>query len=161
VHSRQTLQGAAASTASSSTALTATSTTTASTTATATAAATTAQTSAAVTQGPVGQPSPTPENAGGPTPYTYTTTDANGNYITVVATFTPSFAKTTPYTPTGSGTIIQYSQWLSMVGSNSGAPAASQGANSASRMDVNIGLLLGAISTALIYVLGRSLVGLV
>jgi hypothetical protein len=146
---------AAASTTSPSTAAT----TTTATSTTATAAATTAQGQ----QGPIGQPASTPANAGGPTPYVYTTTDANGNYIPVSATFVPTFPSTTPYTPTGTGTILQYSAWLSMVGNNTGAlnnPVASQGANPASRMDVNFALLLATISTVLMSILGPSLVGL-
>lgn len=99
-------------------------------------------------QGPVGQPASTPETPGGPTPFVYTTTDANGNYITVSATFTPSFPQTIPYTPTGSGTILQYSDWLSQIGNNTGAlnqPVASQAANPASRAGANIRLLSGAV----------------
>ncbi|KAI0249816.1 hypothetical protein BJV78DRAFT_1283636 [Lactifluus subvellereus] len=134
-----------------------TSPTTAAVTATSTAATAAATTQAAVNQGPVGQPGATPENPGGPTPYVYTTTNANGNYIPVSATFTPSFRSTTPYTPTGSGTVLQYSAWLSMVGSNTGAannPVASAATNPASRLGVDIGLLLGGISTAFMGVLG-------
>lgn len=99
-------------------------------------------------QGPVvGQPGTTPLTPGGPTPYTYTTTDANGDFVTVLATFTPSFT-TIPVTPTGTGTVLQYSQWLSQIGTNTGAlgqPVASQSANRASRAIVNIRLLSGVV----------------
>ncbi|TDL25644.1 hypothetical protein BD410DRAFT_784684 [Rickenella mellea] len=68
-------------------------------------------------QGPVGQPPPTV--AGGVTTYKYTTTDANGDMTVIHDTFTPSFATTgTPAKPTLSGTIMQYSAFLSMVGNN-------------------------------------------
>jgi hypothetical protein len=150
VHSSQTLAGAAATTTSSA-AAGVTATTTAATSPT-----TAAVTTAPVQQGPVGQPGSTPENAGDPTPFVYTTTDANGDYIPVTATFTPSFPSTTPYTPTGSGTVLQYSAYLSMA--SSGGAGATQGANSASRPGVDIGLLLGGISTAFMGVLGWWLV---
>lgn len=152
MHSSQTLAGAAATTTSSAAAVTAT---TAAATSPTTAAATTAA-ATQVQQGPVGQPGSTPENAGDPTPFVYTTTDANGDFIPVTATFTPSFPSTTPYTPTGSGTVLQYSAYLSMV--SSGGAGATQGANLASRPGVDIGLLLGGISTALMGVLGWWLV---
>ncbi|KAH9058330.1 hypothetical protein EDB87DRAFT_1626025 [Lactarius vividus] len=109
-------------------------------------------------QGPVGQPGSTPETPGGPTPFVYTTTDANGNYVAVSATFTPTFPQTIPYTPTGSGTILKYSDWLSQIGNNTGAlnqPIASQAANPASRAGANISLLSGAVlSTVLAGVVG-------
>ncbi|KAI1786760.1 hypothetical protein LXA43DRAFT_1032386 [Ganoderma leucocontextum] len=67
-------------------------------------------------QGPVGQPQTA---AGGPTIYTYTTTDANGQTEAVVATFTASFGPTTGGSITASpGTILNYSTWRSSVGSN-------------------------------------------
>jgi hypothetical protein len=109
-------------------------------------------------QGPVGQPGTTPLSPGGPTPYIYTTTDANGSYIPVTATFTPAFPSTTPYTPTGSGTVLGYSAWLSMVGASGTSPAASQAPNSASRAGVGLSLLLGALSMAIVGVVGRSIV---
>ncbi|KAH9037922.1 hypothetical protein EDB85DRAFT_1935386 [Lactarius pseudohatsudake] len=108
----------------------------------------TAATTSPNEQGPVGQPGTTPETPGGPTPFVYTTTDANGNYVTVSATFTPTFPQTIPYTPTTSGTILKYSDWLSQIGNNTGAlnqPVASQAANAASRAGANISLLSGAV----------------
>ena len=159
---RQTLQPG--STTSSNAATTATSTTSAATAATSASTAS-SSTAAAVTtptqvqQGPVGQPATTPESAGGPTPYVYTTTDANGNYVTVSATFTPAFPATTPYTPTGSGTVLGYSAYLSMVGNHTAGAA--QAGNPASRAGVNLKLLLGAISVlsvAISDIIGRSLV---
>jgi hypothetical protein len=104
-------------------------------------------------QGPVvGQPGTTPVTPGGPTPYTYTTTDANGDYVTVLATFTPSFT-TIPVSPTGTGTILQYSEWLSQIGTNTGAlgqPVASQLANPASRAIANIRVLSGVVVTTVL-----------
>ncbi|KAJ7116313.1 hypothetical protein C8R44DRAFT_792145 [Mycena epipterygia] len=59
--------------------------------------------------GPVGQPGPTDGTAGAPTPYTYTTTDAAGDTIPVVATFTPSFATTVMPSLTFKATVLDYS----------------------------------------------------
>lgn len=148
----QTLGGAVTTSASQTTQTAATTAPTTSPTATAT--ATTA------IQGPVGQPGTTPVTPGGPTPYTYTTTDANGNTVIATATFTPSFPATTPYTPTGSGTVIGYSQWLSMIGNNTSGlnrPVASQAANIASRAGVQLGLSLGAVLLTIMGLLGGSL----
>ncbi|KAH9959667.1 hypothetical protein BC827DRAFT_1384663 [Russula dissimulans] len=88
-------------------------------------------------QGPVGQPAETPENAGGPTPFTYTTTDANGNYVATTGVFTPSFPATTPFTPTGTGTVLPYSVWLSMVkASSTSTGAAAEHVNVGSRSSI-------------------------
>jgi hypothetical protein len=49
---------------------------------------------------------------------------------------------------TASGTILQYSDWLGKIGTNTGAlnqPGASQAANPASRASANISLLSGAL----------------
>ncbi|KAI6129911.1 hypothetical protein EV401DRAFT_1927255 [Pisolithus croceorrhizus] len=59
---------------------------------------------------------------GGPTPYTYTTTNALGE--TGPATVLP--------TPTTTGTILNYSSWLALVGTNTVA------ANAASRISQSI-----------------------
>ncbi|KAI0322143.1 hypothetical protein OF83DRAFT_17632 [Amylostereum chailletii] len=68
-------------------------------------------------QGPVGQPAATSNaEVGGPTPFTYTTTDAQGNVIQVEATFTPSFPQTQQPNPATTGTILAYSDWLGLVG---------------------------------------------
>ncbi|KZT65877.1 hypothetical protein DAEQUDRAFT_813961 [Daedalea quercina L-15889] len=58
------------------------------------------------------------------TVYTYTTTDAAGNTVAVEATFTPSFAPTTTPTPTGSGTILDYSQWIASASTAAASSAA-------------------------------------
>ncbi|KAJ7721737.1 hypothetical protein DFH07DRAFT_296301 [Mycena maculata] len=64
--------------------------------------------------GPVGQPATTEADAtaGALTPYTYTTTNAAGNTIAVVATFTPSFATTVAPSATFQATVLNYSQYL-------------------------------------------------
>ncbi|KAF7321852.1 Protein kinase domain-containing protein [Mycena kentingensis (nom. inval.)] len=61
--------------------------------------------------GPVGQPA-TGGSAGVPTPFTYTTTDGNGQTIAVLATFTPSIATTRPVSLTFSATVLDYSQYI-------------------------------------------------
>ncbi|EGN99039.1 hypothetical protein SERLA73DRAFT_168593 [Serpula lacrymans var. lacrymans S7.3] len=87
------------------------------TTPTSTAALTTT-TTAAQQQGPVGQPAPTQAQVGGPTPYTYTTTDADGNTETLLGTFIPTGPESVLPTPTTTGTILDYSSWLGLVGTN-------------------------------------------
>ncbi|KAG8213162.1 hypothetical protein J3R82DRAFT_11571, partial [Butyriboletus roseoflavus] len=79
--------------------------------------------------GPVAQPATEPATPGGPTPYVYTTTDAQGNTVTLQGIFTPTGPQTVLPTPTTTGTILGYSQWLSMIGTYT-APA------SAARMSV-------------------------
>lgn len=73
-------------------------------------------TPAPVQQGPVGQPAPTTD--AGQTVYVYTTTDANGDLEEFTATFTPSYQplSTAPFTTTG--TVLSYSDWLGLVGTN-------------------------------------------
>lgn len=56
-----------------------------------------------------------------------------GATIGVVDTFTPIFAPSTPYTPVSTGTVLQYSQWLSMVGGTSAAAAAASELSSGSQ----------------------------
>lgn len=90
---------------------------------------TTTSTTAATTtttlgQGPVGQPAPT--GAQSPTVYTYTTTDANGVTTAVIDTFTPTFFQSTHSPVLSTGTILDYSSWLSMVGTNTGNAQATQ-----------------------------------
>ncbi|TFY72048.1 hypothetical protein EVG20_g951 [Dentipellis fragilis] len=69
---------------------------------------------APVQQGPVGQPGPTA--AQGETPYTYTTTDANGDPTAIQDVFTPTFPATTPADIPATGTVLDFSQWLGMIG---------------------------------------------
>ncbi|KZS99494.1 uncharacterized protein LAESUDRAFT_765467 [Laetiporus sulphureus 93-53] len=58
----------------------------------------------------------------GLTTYYYTTTDAAGATEVILATFTPTFAPTTiPAAPSHTGTILDYSQWLSLIGASSSA----------------------------------------
>lgn len=63
----------------------------------------------------MGQPAATVPNSG-ETPYTYTTTDANGAYTAVAAIFTPSFAATQLPVLTTTGTILDYSAWIGLIG---------------------------------------------
>ncbi|KAF5359260.1 hypothetical protein D9756_003232 [Leucocoprinus leucothites] len=79
-------------------------------------------------QGPVAEPAPTPQGAGGVTPYTYITV-INGVTTTVADNFTPTNPASTPVTPTGTGTIWDYSQYMSVFG----APQATSGAVSQSK----------------------------
>ncbi|KAG6334113.1 hypothetical protein ID866_4975 [Astraeus odoratus] len=82
------------------------------------------QTSTTTTSTPVGgggvveQTQSEPLTPGGPTPYTYTTTNAAGETIAVVATFTPTGPQTILPTPTTTGTVLDYSSWLGMIGTN-------------------------------------------
>ncbi|KAJ8586256.1 hypothetical protein M405DRAFT_864732 [Rhizopogon salebrosus TDB-379] len=68
-------------------------------------------------QGPVGQPAPTTNlTPGGPTPYTYTTTNAAGQTVAVEGTFTPTGPATTLPTPTTTGSIMNYSSYTAIYG---------------------------------------------
>ncbi|KAG5639145.1 hypothetical protein H0H81_006404 [Sphagnurus paluster] len=83
-----------------------------------------------VPEGPVGQPQATSFSPGGVTPYTYTTV-VDGVTSVLVDNFTPTNPATQPITVGASGTILDYSSWLSQYGaqttgkSGSGARAAS------------------------------------
>jgi hypothetical protein len=77
-----------------------------------------------IQQGPVGQPPATTYSAGGPTPFTYYTTNANGQLTPVVATFIPTFPATVLPPPSTTGTVWAYSQYLSAVGTNTVPPKA-------------------------------------
>ncbi|EPQ54145.1 hypothetical protein GLOTRDRAFT_139526 [Gloeophyllum trabeum ATCC 11539] len=63
----------------------------------------------------VGQPGPSP--ATGAIPYQYTTVVAGATQV-IQDTYTPTFPVITPVIPTSTGTVLDYSQWLSMVGTN-------------------------------------------
>ncbi|KAG1870715.1 hypothetical protein DFJ58DRAFT_22343 [Suillus subalutaceus] len=69
-------------------------------------------------QGPVEQPGSTVLVPGGPTPYTYTTTNAAGSTVAVLATFTPTGPATVLPTPTTTGTILNYSSYLASAGTS-------------------------------------------
>ncbi|KAF8134854.1 hypothetical protein EV363DRAFT_1321845 [Boletus edulis] len=84
--------------------------------------ATTLAVTTATQVGPVGQPGTTPVAPGGPTPYQYTTTDANGNQVVLQGVFTPTGPQTVLPAATTTGTVLPYSQWLSMIGTYT-APA--------------------------------------
>jgi len=72
-------------------------------------------------QGPVEQPGSTVLVPGGPTPYTYTTTNAAGSTVAVLATFTPTGPATVLPTPTTTGTILNYSSYVASVGTGAAA----------------------------------------
>lgn len=82
--------------------------------------------------GVVGQPvTPTVEPYG-PTPFQYTTTNGLGQATVVQGIFTPTAPPTTVPSPTMTGTVLDYSAWLGMIGTNT-VPA-----NAASRLSSSI-----------------------
>ncbi|KAG1852928.1 hypothetical protein C8R48DRAFT_723775 [Suillus tomentosus] len=80
-----------------------------------------ATTSTTQNQGPVEQPGSTVLTPGGPTPYTYTTTNAAGSTVAVLATFTPTGPATVLPTPTTTGTVLNYSSYVASVGTGAAA----------------------------------------
>ncbi|EIN04937.1 hypothetical protein PUNSTDRAFT_122627 [Punctularia strigosozonata HHB-11173 SS5] len=66
-------------------------------------------------QGPVGEPTPT---QAGVTVYIYTTTDANGDTVVSSDTFTATFSSFPTTVSSFTGTVLGYSDWTSMVGTN-------------------------------------------
>ncbi|OJA16473.1 hypothetical protein AZE42_06875 [Rhizopogon vesiculosus] len=69
-------------------------------------------------QGPVGQPAQTTNlTPGGPTPYTYTTTNAAGETTALVGTFTPTGPATVLPDPTTTGVIMNFSSYVASYGS--------------------------------------------
>jgi len=104
-----------------------------------------------VQQGPVGQPAPTPT---GPvvTVYHYTTVDAAGDTEVFTATFIPTFPATQlPPPPTTTGSILQFSQWQSLVGTNT-VPASSGGVVTwtvpRSALEAVVGIVSGTLAGA-------------
>ncbi|EJD07092.1 uncharacterized protein FOMMEDRAFT_165709 [Fomitiporia mediterranea MF3/22] len=80
-------------------------------------------------QGPVGQPAATTALV---TTYVYTTTDALGDPTVILDTFTPtSVTGTVTPSQTFTGTILNYSSWLNIVGTNT---VAADTASSATRL---------------------------
>ncbi|KAF7315528.1 Protein kinase domain-containing protein [Mycena indigotica] len=106
--------------------------------------------------GPVGQPPQgNPVNPGQPTPFTYTTTNAAGNTIQVVATFTPSVATTIAPSATFKATVLNYSQYLASYATKIQTQAANANSrNSASSLSCSTWMagvmtgLLGVMWTA-------------
>jgi len=94
------------------------------TTSTPTTALATTATTTAVQQGPVGQPAATGVQT--PTVYTYTTVNANGVTTAIIDTFTPTFYQSAQSPVLSSGTVLDYSSWLSMIGTNTGNAQAAQ-----------------------------------
>ncbi|KAG6874007.1 hypothetical protein C0995_007964 [Termitomyces sp. Mi166 len=138
----ETLPAGAVTTAQSPTLATTTSPTTTSTTTT---AADQGQ------QGPVGQPTATTFSPGGPTPYTYTTV-INGVTSLVADIFTPTNPATQQPTVGASGTIWDYSSWLSIYGPTTTAGAGVNGA-------VDAPLKSGLVSTLIFgFAVGMGLV---
>ncbi|KAJ1307662.1 hypothetical protein OPQ81_001755 [Rhizoctonia solani] len=90
----------------------------------------------------VGQPGPTTGEAG-PTIYTYTTVDGNGNTQTLVDTYTPTYDVTTVPYSAPAGTIIPYDQYTSIYGGGSGG---TNQLNSAARPWVGAGMLIGVVA---------------
>ena len=103
-------------------------------------------------QGPVGQPGPAP--SGAPIVYQYTTTDSNGQTTVIIDTFTPSFAPTgSAPLPSDSGTILNYSSWLSIIGTNTVPPSNSAVARWKIPIQASLGIatsILGVFTGALI-----------
>ncbi|KAI6042460.1 hypothetical protein EDC04DRAFT_2658225 [Pisolithus marmoratus] len=94
--------------------------------------ASTSSTTAGGGGGVVEQPASQALTPGGPTPYTYTTTNALGETTVVEGIFTPTGPATVLPTPTTTGTILNYSSWLAMVGTNTVA------ANAATHVSLSI-----------------------
>ncbi|THV02802.1 hypothetical protein K435DRAFT_748651 [Dendrothele bispora CBS 962.96] len=92
---------------------------------TAQATQTTTSTTPDVNAGPVGQPAATSGVPHGPTPYTYTTIVA-GETQRVVATFSPTFPETVLSTAPATGTVLDYSEWLSMYGTTNTVSSATK-----------------------------------
>ncbi|KAI0059206.1 hypothetical protein BV25DRAFT_1829242 [Artomyces pyxidatus] len=105
--------------------------------------------------GPVNTPAPLPVQ--GETPFTYTTTDANGNYIPVLATFSPTFPAPIQPIPVTTGTILGYSQWLGQIGNATAdlnSPVPSVISNAGMRIQTGI---LGIISSVAVAVVGGTI----
>lgn len=65
---------------------------------------------------------PAPTGSATPTVYTYTTTNAAGAATAIVDTFTPTYYQSAVSPSPWTGTIINYSSWLGIIGTNT-APA--------------------------------------
>ena len=100
---------------------------------------TTTSTSTTSTQQNPIQGQPVTATGTGLTTFEYTTTDAAGNTEVLEGTFTPTF-DTVIVTPslTFSATVLDYSQWLSIVGTNT--VAAANIASSAERLHIPLAL---------------------
>ncbi|CAE6492770.1 unnamed protein product [Rhizoctonia solani] len=97
----------------------------------------------------VGQPDPTTGEAG-PTIYTYTTVDANGNTQIFVDTYTPTYDVTTvPFSPSA-GTILPYDQYTSIYG---GGSAGTNQLNGAGQPWAGAGALIGGVVAGMALVL--------
>jgi len=73
-------------------------------------------------QGPVGQPAATTNlTPGGPTPFTYTTTNAAGSTVAVEGTFIPTGPATVLPSTTTTGSIMDYSSYQAIFGTTTGS----------------------------------------
>ncbi|KAG8687178.1 hypothetical protein FRC11_007641 [Ceratobasidium sp. 423] len=90
----------------------------------------------------VGQPQPT-TGVAGPTIYTYTTVDGNGNTQILTDTYTPTYDVTTVPHSAPAGTIIPYDQYTSIYGS--GSTGSSQ-INGACQQWAGAGALIGVVA---------------
>ena len=103
-------------------------------------------------RGPVGQPAPT--ITGQVTSYRYTTTDADGNTVVLSDIFTPSFPPTQPPPPpTLTGSILDFNEWLSVIGTNT-VPVLASGAEPwrvpAGAYKIAAGMVTGIIGGAML-----------
>ncbi|KAL5526315.1 hypothetical protein ACEPAF_8038 [Sanghuangporus sanghuang] len=90
-----------------------------STSTTSTRTSTSTSTTTTQNQGPVGQPATTTETS--VTTYQYTTTDAAGNTQVLQDVYTPTSHVTTVSALTFAGTIVDYSSWVGLIGTNTAA----------------------------------------
>ncbi|KAJ8462274.1 hypothetical protein ONZ45_g17995 [Pleurotus djamor] len=97
-------------------------------------------------QGPVGQPGPTGA-PGAVTPFTYTTV-INGVTIQTTDVFTPTAPATTPSTAPATGTILDYSQWLSQYAGGAAQTPFSGAPRVGIRRSMQIGLIAIVLAVA-------------
>ncbi|KAF5367109.1 hypothetical protein D9758_004034 [Tetrapyrgos nigripes] len=94
-------------------------------------------------RGPVGQPDATTGTPHAPIPFKYTTI-IDGSKEVVQATFTPTFPQTVLSTAPATGSIMDYSEWLSIYG-----PTTSAGSSSSASSLVSKNPLMGLVSSVL------------
>ncbi|KAF9064455.1 hypothetical protein BDP27DRAFT_1333565 [Rhodocollybia butyracea] len=98
--------------------------------------------------GIVGAPPPTTGPVGGPTPYTYTTV-IGGVTTAVLATFIPSFTTPPGTSAPATGSILDYSQWLSEFGAAAPSGSSSSGASRVSLGSSALGPVLFTVAMGL------------
>ena len=68
-----------------------------------------------------------------------------GDTVAVVATFTPTTPTSVLFTPVSTGTVLNYSQWLSIIGSSAASDATAGAAgNLAQSSGAGAGVAVGA-----------------